>query len=67
MADRSRIGRRSALHEIHPSRSSSPKMFRPTKEEDWERFKEPIFDLYMTMTLKEVMVEMQATHGFKAT
>jgi len=42
-------------------------MFRPTKPEDWERFRDTIADLYNTMKLKDVMVEMQATHGFKAT
>jgi hypothetical protein len=67
MADRTRIGRRSTFHALNHSRSSSPNMFRPTKPEDWERFKEPIADLYTTMKLKDVMAEMQARHGFKAT
>ncbi|KAK0636507.1 Clr5 domain-containing protein [Bombardia bombarda] len=42
-------------------------MFRPTKPEDWEPYRDVIAHLYNTMKLKDVMTEMQARHHFKAT
>ncbi|KAK3688342.1 Clr5 domain-containing protein [Podospora appendiculata] len=42
-------------------------MFRPTKPEDWEPYRDIIGDLYTMMKLKEVMAEMQIRHHFKAT
>jgi hypothetical protein len=42
-------------------------MFRPTKPEDWEGYRDVIADLYTTMKLRDVMAEMQARHSFKAT
>lgn len=44
-----------------------PAMFRPTKAEDWEPYRDIIAHLYNTMKLKDVMTEMQATYNFKAT
>ncbi|KAL2019312.1 hypothetical protein VTK56DRAFT_9779 [Thermocarpiscus australiensis] len=42
-------------------------MFRPSNPEDWEPYREIIAHLYSTMTLKDVMAEMQTTYYFKAT
>jgi len=44
-------------------------MFRPTKSDDWEPYREVIRDLYHTqaLKLKDVMATMQTQHGFKAT
>jgi hypothetical protein len=44
-------------------------MFRPSKPEDWEPYREIIAHLYntMNMKLKDVMTEMQLTYNFKAT
>lgn len=42
-------------------------MFRPTKPEDWEPYRELIGHLYTYMKLKDVMTEMQDQHHFKAT
>ncbi|KAK1831135.1 Clr5 domain-containing protein [Podospora conica] len=42
-------------------------MFRPSKSQDWEPYRETIALLYETMKLKDVMLEMQLSHGFKAT
>ncbi len=42
-------------------------MFRPSKPEDWEHYREPIATLYNTMKLKDVMLEMQVKYNFKAT
>lgn len=44
-----------------------PAVFRPEKPEDWEPYRDVIAQLYTTMKLKDVMTEMQATYGFKAT
>ncbi|KAK1755887.1 Clr5 domain-containing protein [Echria macrotheca] len=43
------------------------KMIRPTKPEDWERWRDIIAHLYNTMKLKEVMAEMESKYKFKAT
>ncbi|KAK0743411.1 Clr5 domain-containing protein [Schizothecium vesticola] len=43
------------------------KMFRPSKSQDWEPYREIIAALYEIMKLKDVMLEMQLSHGFKAT
>lgn len=42
-------------------------MFRPSKSQDWEPYRETIAALYEIMKLKDVMLEMQLSHGFKAT
>ncbi|KAK3318745.1 Clr5 domain-containing protein [Apodospora peruviana] len=42
-------------------------MFRPTKPEDWEPYRETIAYLYTYMKLKDVMPEMEKRHHFKAT
>ncbi|KAK3379243.1 Clr5 domain-containing protein [Lasiosphaeria ovina] len=46
---------------------SEPPMFRPTKPEDWEPYRDLIAHLYNEMKLKDVMTEMQVVHRFKAT
>ena len=48
-------------------RPAEPSMFRPTKAEDWEPYRDTIAHLYNTMKLKDVMAEMQAAYQFKAT
>jgi hypothetical protein len=44
-------------------------MYRPSKPEDWEPYRDIIAHLYntMNMKLKDVMTEMQVTYNFKAT
>ncbi|KAK3502969.1 Clr5 domain-containing protein [Neurospora crassa] len=54
------------------SLSPSPVMavgtvFRPTRPEDWEPYRDLIAHLYTTMKLKDVMNEMHTRHNFKAT
>lgn len=48
---------------------AQPAVFRPSKPEDWEPYREIIAHLYntMNMKLKDVMTEMQLTYNFKAT
>ncbi|KAK0715295.1 Clr5 domain-containing protein [Lasiosphaeris hirsuta] len=48
-------------------RSQESSMYRPTKAEDWEPYRDIIAQLYTTMKLKDVMLEMQMIHHFKAT
>jgi hypothetical protein len=50
-----------------PHRHIDPKMFRPSKPEDWEQYREVIANLYNSMKLKDVMTEMQVSYNFKAT
>ncbi|KAK3938805.1 Clr5 domain-containing protein [Diplogelasinospora grovesii] len=62
----------SGAHQSSSSRSAggssdAPQMFRPSKPEDWEPYRDVIAHLYTTMKLKDVMVEMQTRHQFKAT
>ncbi|KAK2066921.1 hypothetical protein P8C59_000699 [Phyllachora maydis] len=40
---------------------------RPQKSEDWEPYRDAITQLYGSSRLKEVMADMQAMYGFKAT
>jgi hypothetical protein len=44
-------------------------MYRPSKPEDWEPYRDIIAHLYntMNMKLKDVMTEMQVSYNFKAT
>ncbi|KAH8894248.1 hypothetical protein GQ53DRAFT_744989 [Thozetella sp. PMI_491] len=42
-------------------------MFRPTRPEDWEAYRDAITHLYSSMKLKDVMKEMENQHYFKAT
>lgn len=47
----------------------SAAMYRPSRPEDWEPYRDIIAHLYntMNMKLKDVMNEMQITYSFKAT
>ena len=42
-------------------------MFRPSRPDDWEAYRETITHLYSVMKLKDVMKEMETQHYFKAT
>ncbi|KAL2267071.1 hypothetical protein VTJ83DRAFT_4348 [Remersonia thermophila] len=48
---------------------AQPATYRPTKPEDWEPYRDLIAHFYITlnMKLKDVMVEMETSYGFKAT
>lgn len=48
---------------------AQPVVFRPSKPEDWEPYREIIANYYnaMNMKLKDVMTQMEVTYGFKAT
>lgn len=47
--------------------TATQQMFRPTKAEHWEPFREIITDLYQENTLSFVIEEMKAVHLFSAT
>ncbi|SPQ20123.1 1b61e22c-2f0b-4aed-8aad-a42d7b09f665 [Thermothielavioides terrestris] len=51
------------------AQQSQAAVFRPSKPEDWEPYRDIIAHLYntMNMKLKDVMAEMEATYTFKAT
>ena len=42
-------------------------MFRPSRPEDWEGYRDVITDLYGSKKLKDVMKDMERHYYFKAT
>ena len=42
-------------------------MYRPSRPEDWEAYRDVISHLYSTKKLKDVMKEMERQYYFKAT
>ncbi|KAK4187122.1 hypothetical protein QBC35DRAFT_474863 [Podospora australis] len=51
----------------HVQHHAQPVMFRPSRAEDWEPYRDVIAHMYNTMKLKDVMTEMEVNYHFKAT
>ena len=49
------------------SATGSGAFVRPEIAADWEPYKDAITELYKTLKLRDVMVQMETGHAFKAT
>jgi len=56
-----------AVATVSASATGSGAFVRPEIATDWEPYKDAITELYKTLKLRDVMVQMETGHAFKAT